>query len=176
MTQELAGKFSAKSDFIKFFKEQRKCSFLTLTFLSIVQLYLPPEHMMNKDFLKEVFEGNKRLLELNEVKYVIVPLYDELSVGNLWPELQEFPEFLTFFPSKFPKGRLPDRTYMFNILNTVMTGYTQALIKHAKEQRTTASGQSMAGKSIEITDEWWDKLNSLPYISRKLSSLTNSCL
>jgi hypothetical protein len=65
---------------------------------------------------------------------------------------------------------------MFNILNTVMTGYTQALIKHAKEQRTTASGQNMAGKTIEITDEWWDKLNSLPYISRKLSSLTNSCL
>ena len=56
-----------------------------LKFLAIVQLYLPPEHMMNKDFLKEVFEGNKRLLELNEVKYVIVPVYDELSVGNLWP-------------------------------------------------------------------------------------------
>ena len=133
MTSELAGKFSAKSDFIKFFKEQRKCDDLMLTCLSIVQLYLPPEHMMNKDFLKEVFEGNKRLLELNDVKYVIVPLYDELSVGSLWPQLQEFPEFLSFFPSKFPKGRLPDRTYMFNILNTVMTGYTQALIKHAKE-------------------------------------------
>lgn len=132
--------------------------------------------MMNKDFLKEVFEGNKRLLELNEVKYVNVPLYDELSVGNLWPQLQEFPEFQSFFPSKFPKGRLPDRTYMFNILNTVMTGYTQALIKHAKEQRTTAGGQNMARQTIEITDEWWDKLNSLPYISCKLSSLTNSCL
>ena len=145
MTSELAGKFSAKSDFIKFFKEQRKYSFLMLTCLAIVQLYLPPEHMLNKDFLKEVFEGKKRLLEINEVKYVIVPLYDELSVGNLWPDLQEFPEFLTFFPSNFPKGRLPDRTYMFNILNTVMTGYTQALIRHAKEQRTTASGQNMAG-------------------------------
>jgi hypothetical protein len=36
MTQELAGKFSAKSDFIKFFKEQRKYRALTLTFLSIV--------------------------------------------------------------------------------------------------------------------------------------------
>ena len=101
--------------------------------------------MMNKDFLKEVFEGSKSLLGLSEVKYVNVPLYDELSVGNLWPRLQDYPEFLTYFPSKFPKGRLPDRTYMFNILNTVMTGYTQALIKHAKEQRTTVSGQNMAG-------------------------------
>ena len=68
MTSELAGKFSAKSDFIKFFKEQRKYSFLMLTCLAIVQLYLPPTHMLNKDFLKEVFEGKKRLLEINEVK------------------------------------------------------------------------------------------------------------
>ena len=65
---------------------------------------------------------------------------------------------------------------MFNILNTVMNGYTQALIKHAKEQRTTASSQSMASQTIEITDEWWDKLNSMPYISCKLSQLVNSCL
>ena len=36
MTQELAGKFSAKSDFIKFFKEQRKLGVLTLTFLLTV--------------------------------------------------------------------------------------------------------------------------------------------
>lgn len=83
---------------------------------------------------------------------------------------------MSFFPSKFPKGRLPDRTYMFNILNTVMTGYTQALIKHAKEQRVSASSQSMAGQAVEITDEWWDKLNSLPYISCKLSLQANLCL
>ena len=40
---------------------------------------------MNKDFLKEVLTGEKRLLALNEVKYVNVPLYDELSVVALWP-------------------------------------------------------------------------------------------
>ena len=41
--------------------------------------------MINKDFLKQVFDGQKRLLGMNEVRRVNVPHYDELSVKNLWP-------------------------------------------------------------------------------------------
>ena len=52
-----------------------------------MQLYVPPDGMITKDFLKLVLSGNKRLLELNEVKRVNVPVYDELSVRNLWPEM-----------------------------------------------------------------------------------------
>ena len=47
-----------------------------------VQLYLPPEYMMNKDFLKEVWAEDKALLRLDQVSRVYVPLYDELSVAN----------------------------------------------------------------------------------------------
>ena len=43
---------------------------------------------MKKDFLKQVFVGQKKLMGLNEVKRVNVPMYDELSVVNLWPDLQ----------------------------------------------------------------------------------------
>ena len=35
---------------------------------------------MNKDFLKEVLSEKKKLLELNSVKRINVPKYDELSV------------------------------------------------------------------------------------------------
>ena len=41
--------------------------------------------MLNKDFLKEVFVEDKELLRIDRVKFIIVPLYDELSVINLWP-------------------------------------------------------------------------------------------
>ena len=51
----------------------------------LVQLYLPPEYMMNKDFLKEVLAEDKDLLRLDQVARINVPLYDELSVGNIWP-------------------------------------------------------------------------------------------
>ena len=43
---------------------------------------------MNKDFLKQVLSGQKKLMGLNEVKRVNVPMYDELSVVNLWPDMK----------------------------------------------------------------------------------------
>ena len=42
MTSELIGKFRSKKDFLKYFSEN-------------LQLYVPPEKMINKDFLKQVF-------------------------------------------------------------------------------------------------------------------------
>ena len=43
--------------------------------------------MVNKDFLKQVFRDEKKLLPLTDVKYVNVPQYDELSVKKFWPIL-----------------------------------------------------------------------------------------
>ena len=83
-----------------------------------VQLYVPPEYMINKDFLKEVFAEEKALLELKEVKWINVPLFDELSVINIWPMTKEDKKMMKYFPNKLPKGRVPDREYFFNILNT----------------------------------------------------------
>lgn len=50
--------------------------------------------MMNKDFLKEIFINEKRLLKLDEVKRVCVPLYDELSVVKLWPMMKSEDQFM----------------------------------------------------------------------------------
>ena len=83
-----------------------------------MQLYLPPEYMMNKDFLKEVLAEDKALLRLDQVSRINVPLYDELSVGNIWPMLKNDEKFMLYFPTKMAKGRVPDREYFFNILNT----------------------------------------------------------
>ena len=84
----------------------------------LVQLYLPPEYMMNKDFLKEVLAEDKALLRLEQVSRINVPLYDELSVGNIWPMMKNDEKFMLYFPTKMAKGRVPDREYFFNILNT----------------------------------------------------------
>ena len=57
---------------------------------------------MNKDFLKEVLTGSKKLLKLNEVNRVNVPKYDELSVLSFWPQMKEDEEFMKYFLTKFP--------------------------------------------------------------------------
>ena len=81
--------------------------------------------MLTKDHLKLVFSGNKRFLELCEVKFTNVPNYDELSVKSLWPELSQDPEFMSFMPGQLPKGKVCDKKYFFNVLNTVHPEYCQ---------------------------------------------------
>ena len=80
---------------------------------------------MNKDFLKEVLTESKYLLRLDQVKRINVPLYDELSVIKLWPMMQSDETFMRYFPSKMAKGRVPDRDYFFNLLNTFQPNYLQ---------------------------------------------------
>ena len=104
---------------------------LTMFIDCSVQLYLPPEYMMNKDFLKEVLTEDKFLLKLDEVSRINVPLYDELSVINIWPMMKEDEKIMLYFPSKMAKGRVPDREYFFNILNTFRPTYLHTLITHA---------------------------------------------
>ena len=129
MTSELVGKFRSKSDFLKFFKES-------------MQLYVPPEKYINKDFLKQVLAEEKKLLPNMEVKPVNVPLYDELSVKKFYPMLQSDPSFMQFMPDPSPDGRLPDRKYFFNVLNTVRPEYMKNVIDYANNLRMSAQAES----------------------------------
>ena len=52
MTQQLMGKFRSKSDFMKYFSE-------------LLQLYVPPDKMVNKDFIKMVLTEQKSMLPLS---------------------------------------------------------------------------------------------------------------
>ena len=88
MPHELYGRFSSKADFIRYFRDNSKSATLAHIVVCAVQLYLPPEYMLNKDFLKAVLTEQKSLLQLEQVKRVNVPLFDELSVVKIWPMIQ----------------------------------------------------------------------------------------
>ena len=110
-----------------------------MTFLVLlVQLYLPPDWMLNKDFLKEILTEEKALLRLDQVNRISVPQYDELSVIKLWPMFQSDEKLMRYFPTKLAKGRVPDREYFFNLLNTFQSNYLKQIIKHANDQRNSA--------------------------------------
>ena len=97
------------------------------------QFYVPPELMVNKDFLRQILVEEKQLLPMSAVKSANIPNYDELSVKNLWPSIQQSPELMRFFPDKLPTGRLPDKKYMFDVMNTLNPEYISQLVKHATE-------------------------------------------
>jgi hypothetical protein len=104
---------------------------------------------------------------MKNIKMVNVPEFDELSVTNLWPHARKDLVFMRYFPDKLPKGRLPSREYFFNVMNTYSEDYLQNLIKHAMEQRHSASGPDQETKSIVCSNEMWEKLNALPHVSGK---------
>ena len=78
---------------------------------------------------------------------------------------------MRFFPDKLPKGRQVDRGYFYNILNTLYPEYVEALIAKANNSRYAAEAGSEAAETITVSQEWWERLNSVPYVSRK--SFTN---
>ena len=105
----------------------------------LVQYYVPKQTMYNKDFLKAILAGSKKLYKLKDVKFINVPLYDELSVKKFWPIMQKDEEFMKYFPDILPVGRLPDRDYFWNIFNTLNEEYVAKLISHANKVRTEAN-------------------------------------
>ncbi len=87
--------------------------------------------MLNRDFMKQLLAEEKKLLELRAVQHVNVPKYDELSVKKFWPLMQTDVAFMLYMPNPTVEGRLPDREYFWNVLNTLQTAYVQRLVEHA---------------------------------------------
>ena len=122
--------------------------------------------MLNKDFMKQLLVEEKRLLELCQVRHASVPRFDELSVKKFWPLMQPDANFMRYMPDPTPEGRLPEREYFWNVLNTLQTGYVQQLIQHANAQRMTLQEDADGADAIEVSEEWWQKLNALPFVSQ----------
>ena len=97
---------------------------------------------MNRDFLRDVLKGEKKLLKISECRFINVPKYDELSVKNIFPKFFRDSEVQQYLMDVYPKGRFPDRTYYFTVLNTVHPEYVANMIEHANAQRFSAQGES----------------------------------
>lgn len=104
---------------------------------------MPDESIINKDFLKDVLVGKKQLFKKTEVKPIMVPRYDELSVKNIFPELKKDPIFMSYFPDSYPAGKGPPREYFFNVLNTLQPEYLTQIMEHANRQRMSTDGEEM---------------------------------
>jgi len=108
---------------------------MTKYFGESLQLYVPPQYMMHRDFLKAVLAGQKKFMPLKEVSRVVVPKYEELSVEKVYPLVQVDPAVNAYFPDSLPKNRNVSREYFWNILHTVHPLYVERLISHAQQQR-----------------------------------------
>ena len=70
---------------------------------------MPSYEMFTKDFAKDVFKGQRKLMKLRDVKWIEVSRYDELSVKGLYENFIKMDGMAQYFPQKYPKGRQCDR-------------------------------------------------------------------
>lgn len=133
-----------------------------------MQLYTPPELMINKDFLKQILAEEKEFMEVDAVKKVNMPKYDELSVKNFWPRVQGNLRIMKFFPDKLPKGRQPDHEFFWNVFNTLEEPYVRQLLAHANEQRNSAQAEGQQLQSIVVSTVMANKLLQFPFQPSKL--------
>ena len=114
--------------------------------------------MFTKDYAKLVLSGQKKLLKRDEVKFVEVTHYDELSVKNLYDKLIELEGMRDYFPVKYPKGRYCERDYMFNVANTLHQKVVTELTEHALKQRFATDADNYQRESIKISEHWSKEL------------------
>ena len=115
---------------------------------------MPPYDIVTKDYLKDVFQEKKDFFKMSEVKFCNPPAYDEIGVKALYDKILKQQNMAKFFPDKLPKGRQMDRSYMYNIWNTVHPEQVKAVIEHANEVRYGSKNERMQDESIKITDKW----------------------
>ena len=61
--------------------------------------------MFTKDFAKDVFKGERKLLKFRDVKWISVNRFDELSVKGLYADFIKMDGMAQYFPKSYPKGR-----------------------------------------------------------------------
>ena len=107
------------------------------------------------------------MLPLGDVQWVEVPKYDELSVTNIYPRFKADALVAIYLPDRLPKGRLPDRSYFYNVLHTVYPEYVKELVRVAGDHRHQAAAGNRDDGIIRVSDDWWKKLNDIPFVSCK---------
>ena len=79
---ELSSRFRSKKDFYIYLSDNCKSIKYSHSHV-IVQYYLPPIGNVTKDFLRDVFRDEKKLMKMADVKTVNVPLYQEINVQDV---------------------------------------------------------------------------------------------
>ena len=132
--------------------------------------------MLNKDYLRLLLADKKKLLPIGKLRAINVPKFDELSVKSIFPLLAKDEKFMQYMPDRCPQGRYPDRRFFFNILNTIYPERTQSIIENANKVRNSGAGSRTEDETVAVTEEWWQALHKMPFVSSKIYLFLICCL
>jgi hypothetical protein len=83
----------------------------------------------------------------------------------------EDPKVKQYFPDMNDNKRTIDRTFFYNVVNTVYPDYLKNLVDHALEVRNKPEDNEEKKEYILMSDDWYEQLLSHPFISSMISKL-----
>ena len=136
------------------------------------QYFLPPRQFINWKRIRQILNGEKKLLRVSKIPSLNVPpKVNELTVTNLMSQVRNDPRIMQYLPDT---NRAQDRTYFFAVLAAVLPDSYAKVLSIIKDNRTKEVSQE---DKIEIIPEMTRLIEAnIPYVGKqeKVGSYLNS--
>ena len=99
------------------------------------------------------------MLKQNKVTEIIIPKYNELKVGKVWPLVKEAEDLMEYFSDYGPK-QLPDRRFMYSILATLRYNELKEMVDGARKNRAL-NEENKAEDFIHIEEELYKEISNV---------------
>lgn len=102
-----------------------------------MQLWLPSPGAMRIDFLHQILEDEKRVLEANDVKHInFNKHWQELAPKNAYENIKDDELLASFFPmEQIELGKMNDWVFFWGVCKTLRPGWTQEYMRQVQKGR-----------------------------------------
>ena len=98
------------------------------------KIYLPPKQDASQSYLRDILQGNKFYLRCDEVTVIKVPQYKGLRVNDIIKFASSNLDITKFLP-KYSYQKEPNREWLWNVVNSLMTEEFNKFIESKVEIR-----------------------------------------
>ena len=141
-------------------------------------ILLPPLKECRLQYLQDIFSGRKSTLLQSQVPARHIPLWPQLALNNTYPQLVErHPDIRDYLPD--PSGsegkeRLPDRDFVYMVVNALYPATIDEMIDGAARARKTQDKNLQDERwKMSVTPEWMAHLLRYEYKSSKYLTVTD---
>jgi hypothetical protein len=129
---------------------------------------MPTQKRTNVSFLRAIFCNKKKAMKQINVRSVVVPHYEELSVKNLYADAMKDELIKDYLPDlEQNSNRIPEREFFFGILGTLRPEYLKKITEDANKVRYEADPKDPKKDFIMLDTPWYEELMKYPYFSSK---------
>jgi len=161
--------FRSKQDWHYFLSVTSKSSLPSNLVLHFVEgFYLPDYKDFDLGFLKQIISGEKKLVKRSDLMSVVVPAFKEFTVDKLYEMMKDDEKALSYLPTfDETKRQRPNRTFVFNVVNTIHQSYISQCSERAIQARATIKPRKEFQEPLQITDEFREIMLSAAHMTSK---------